>query len=297
MAKKRTKPKQKIDSAKKKYEGNLYDKIFKEDAEAIFLPLVERRLGIKIKSFKPFKAKLQTTLEREMDFFYEVETEEGDCFLLHLEFQTEDEHDMVYRKAEYHGIALNLRKIEIRHIVIYLGINKPTMPTQLAENEVYRGFDMIDIHAFDHQKLLQSQVPDVIILAILADYPPEKAESILRLIIRQLKTFCQNKSELSKYIKQLVVLSRLRKIENLTIKIVEDMPITYDIHTDSLYIKGTEDGAVKGIEKGIKKGIEKEKIDVIHNARLEGMSIEIIARIVKLLPERVRQILDELGIE
>ena len=56
-------------------EGNLYDKIFKEDAEAIFLPLIERRLGIKIKSFKPYTAKLQTTLEREMDFFYEVTTD------------------------------------------------------------------------------------------------------------------------------------------------------------------------------------------------------------------------------
>lgn len=285
MAKKQTKSKKKAEFLEKIYEGNLYDKIFKEDAEAIFLPLVERRLGVKIKSFKPYKAKLQTTLEREMDFFYEVETEDGDKFLLHLEFQTEDEHDMVYRKAEYHGIALSIKKMEIRHIVIYLGINKPTMPTRLPEKEVYRGFDLIDVHSFDYEQFLQSQVPDVIILAVLADYPREKAESILRLIVRQLKVVCQNQSELSKYIKQLVVLARLRKIEDLTIKITEEMPITYDINTDFLYKKGTE------------KGIEKEKIEVIRNARHEGMSIEVIARIVNLLPLRVRQILDELGIE
>ena len=159
------------------------------------------------------------------------------------------------------------------------------MPTKLPENQVYRGFELIDVHAFNHEQLLQSQVPDVIILAVLADYPPEKAESILRLILRQLKAVCQNKSELSKYIKQLVVLSRLRKIEGLTIKIAEEMPITYDIDTDFLYKKGTE------------KGIEKEKIEVIRNARHEGMSIELIARIVNLIPERVRQILDSLKIE
>ncbi len=70
MSKKQTKPK--IHLKEKINEGNLYDKIFKENAEAIFLPLVESRLGIKIKSFKPYKAKLQTTLEREMDFFYET---------------------------------------------------------------------------------------------------------------------------------------------------------------------------------------------------------------------------------
>ena len=267
------------------HEGNLYDKIFKEDAEAIFLPLVERSLGIQIKIFKPYKAKLQTTLEREMDFFYEVETEDGDEFLLHIEFQTENESDMLYRKAEYHGIALNLKRMEIRHIVIYLGTSTPNMPTKLPEEQVYRGFDLINIHAFNHAELLSSQVPDVIILAILADYPPEKAESILRMIMRQLKLVCKNKSELSKYIKQLVVLSRLRKIEDLTIKITEDMPITYDIETDYLY------------QKGIEKGIEKEKIDVICQARLNGSSIEFIAKIVRLPVEKVRQILDSLGIE
>ena len=142
MAKKQTK--QKVDSTDKIQEGNLYDKIFKENAEAIFLPLIEKKLGVKIKSFKPFKMKLQTTLEREMDFFYEVETTDGDDFLLHIEFQTDNEPDMVYRKAEYHGIALNLRKMEIKHFVIYLGTQKPTMRTQLLEKEIYRGFDLIE---------------------------------------------------------------------------------------------------------------------------------------------------------
>ena len=266
-------------------EGNLYDKIFKENAEAIFLPLIERELGIQIKTFRPYVAKLQTTLEREMDFFYEIETMDDECFLLHLEFQTEDELDMVYRNAEYHGIALNLRKMEIRHIVVYLGINKPTMLSQLPLKQVYKGFDLIDLHSFDHNELLQSQVPDVIILAVLADYAPEKAESILRLIIRQLKAVCQNPSELSKYIKQLVVLSRLRKIDDLTIKITQDMPIAYDVETDYLY------------NKGIEKGIEKDKIEVICNARLKGLSIDLIADIVNLSAERVRQILDKMNIK
>ncbi len=281
MAKKQTKKKSKPIIK----EGNFYDKIFKENAEAIFLPLVERELGIQIKSFKPYVAKLQTTLKREMDFFYEVETMDNECFLLHLEFQTEDELDMVYRNAEYHGIALNLRKMEIRHIVVYLGINTPSMPTQLPSKQVYKGFDLIDVHSFDHTQLLQSQVPDVIILAVLADYAPEKAESILRLIMRQLKAVCQNPSELSKYIKQLVVLSRLRKIDDLTIKITQDMPIAYDVETDYLY------------NKGIEKGIEKDKIEVICNARLKGLSIDLIADIVNLSAERVRQILDKMNIK
>jgi hypothetical protein len=50
-------------------------------------------------------------------------------------------------------------------------------------------------------------------------------------------------------------------------------------------------------KEGIGEGNDKRLKEVIKNARLENMSIESIARIVKLLPERVRQILDDLGIE
>ncbi|MBL7816321.1 MAG: hypothetical protein JNL70_14975 [Saprospiraceae bacterium] len=284
--------KQKTNNDKQIPEGNLYDKIFKENAESIFLPLIEERLNVKIKSFKPYKAKLQTTLEREMDFFYEVETDDEEQFLLHLEFQTENEKDMVYRKAEYHGIALNLRQMEIKHLVIYLGTEKPSMLTQLPDNQVYRGFDLIDIHALDYQVLLQSQVPDVVIIAILANYPPDQVESVLRLIMRQLKLVCQSASDLSRYIKQLIILSRLRKVENLTIKITEDMPITYDITTDTLYLRGKSEGESQGIERGIEKGIEKEKIEVVYAAWQKGLSIDLIAEIVKLPAPRVRQILE-----
>ena len=47
----------------------------------------------------------------------------------------------------------------------------------------------------------------------------------------------------------------------------------------------------------IEKGIEKEKVEVIKNLRLEGSTIEFIAKIVNVPFNRVRQILDELGIE
>ncbi len=43
------------------HEGNLYDKIFKENAESIFIPLVEAQLGIKIKKFRHLKEKMQIT--------------------------------------------------------------------------------------------------------------------------------------------------------------------------------------------------------------------------------------------
>ncbi len=144
-----------------------------------------------------------------------------------------------------------------KHIVIYLGIGQPQMPSQLKVEEIFTGFDIINIHPFDTQTLLSSQIPHVVLLAVLAEYPKEQTERILRLIVKRLKATSSNASELSKFLKQLIILSRLRKIEDLTIKITEEMPITYDIETDYLYLKGIE------------KGIEKDKAEVVKNMILQ----------------------------
>ena len=194
-------------------QGNLYDKIFKENAESIFIPLIEERLKIKIKKFKPLKEKMQTTLEREMDFFYEVEPEKGKPFLLHLEFQSDNDMEMVYRSGEYHGIALRKKRIEIKHIVIYLGEAKPTMLTQLKKEEIYKGFELINVHELNTKELLSSQVPEYVLMAVLSNYEKKNAEEVLQKIVDRLRKICKNPPLLSKYLKQLVNLSRLRKLE------------------------------------------------------------------------------------
>lgn len=119
---------------------------------------------------------------------------------------------------------------------------------------------------------MSSQIPDTVLIAVLADYPPEQTESILRLIVRKLKALSQNESELSVYFSQLITFSRLRKIEELTIKITEEMPITYDIETDYLY--------KKGIEKGVERTNYQKSYGFVHNLLLESdFSDEKIARI------------------
>jgi predicted transposase YdaD len=254
MAKKKNKPKQTL--RKTISEGNLYDKIFKENAEDIFMPLVEKRLKVKIKRYTPLREKMQTTIEREMDLFYTVVTDTDDKFILHLEFQTDNDAEMVYRVGEHHGMAQRRTRLKIRHVVVYLGTEKPTMRTELEPEEVYTGFDLINIHALDTEQLLSSQLPHVILLAVLSNYKVEDKETIIRMIVLRLRIVCKNPTQLSKYIKQLIILSRLRKAEDLTIKISSEMPITYDIKQDYLYQQGTEQGIVIGTEQGIVIGTE-----------------------------------------
>jgi flagellar biosynthesis/type III secretory pathway protein FliH len=79
------------------------------------------------------------------------------------------------------------------------------------------------------------------------------------------------------------------------------MPIIYDIESDYLYKKGFEKGLEKGYENGLKIAKEREVkkflTDVICRARLQGTSIELIARIVSYTPEQVQEILDEMKIK
>ena len=81
-----------------------FDKIFKENIEAVFLPMAEEILGISIKETYELKDKIQTTIEREPDFLKIVIDQNGKKWILHLEFQTTNDPKMIYRMAEYRAI-------------------------------------------------------------------------------------------------------------------------------------------------------------------------------------------------
>lgn len=83
----------------RKKEGSIYDKIMRENLQEIFLPLVEERLKVKIKTFRALPDKQETTIERETDAFLSVETQDGEKFILHLEFQTSDDHNIYLIKT------------------------------------------------------------------------------------------------------------------------------------------------------------------------------------------------------
>ena len=283
MAKKQTpKPKEAQEPPKK--EGNAFDKILRENIERIFRPLVEKRLGVKIVKSTPLKEKMQTTIELEMDFFYKIETDTGEIFILHLEFVSGDNPIMIYRVGEYHGMSLKRYQLPIRHIVVYLGSKKPTMRTELNPEEIYSGFDLIDVQGLNTDELLSSQIPEVILTAVLTDYQPHETETILRKILENLKKVVKNKRVLKVYINQLVMLSRLRKIESLTIKITEDMPIHYDIETDSLYLKGREKE---------RASFEQERQVYIINLWQSGMEMPMISNVLNLDIEHVDRVLTE----
>lgn len=261
-------------SKKKKsnQDGNIYDRIFKENAQYIFIPLIEMELGMKILSYQPLQEKMTKTLEREVDFLYKVEIENQKESLLHIEFQTQNEKDMIFRMQEYHGIIQRKYNLPIHHIVIFLGKGQSNMTDTLQSDMLFRGFKVINLYDLSFDKLLSHQVPEVVLLALLSNHKKERVERILQLIIDKLKQLTNSNFLDSIYAKQLLLLSRLRNLEPEILKIIEDMPIIYDIEKDTLYKRGHQKGLEKSLVQSIlglhKIGLEKAKI-------AEGLGISI----------------------
>ena len=233
-----------------------FDKILKENIEAVFLHAGQEILGISIKETLELKDKIQTTIEREPDFLKIIIDHEGNKFILHLEFQTTNDPKMLYRMAEYKAILLRKYELPVRQMVIYLGSDKPTMRTELSKEEQITAFELKDIRNFPTRSTLDSEIPEEIILSILTDYKKADAEKVIDEIIYKLQQASKSENELRKSIKQLLVLSRLRKLEGKIKQKVNNMPITYDIKTDGLYNEGIQEGLREGIQKGIRKGRE-----------------------------------------
>ncbi len=248
-----------------------YDKVIKENIEELFLKLSERFLGVRIVATEALPAKLQTTLEREADFLRIARVADGDPFLLHLEFQTQSERDMVYRMAEYKAILQRKYRLPVRQIVLYFGATASQMPTQLPPEAVIEGFELLDVRRLSTRELLASEVPEELLLAILGDYAPQEAAAIVRQVISRLQALCDEEIRLRKYLKQLLVLSRLRKLEAFTQTIIDAMPITYDIETDGLYLKGIEKGRERGLEEGRERGLEEGRERGLEEGRERGL--------------------------
>ena len=105
----------------------------------------------------------------------------------------------------------------------------------------------------------------------------------MRSILENLKKLTSDEHQLRQYVKQVLVLARLRKINYLATKIIEEMPLTFDIdiEKDVLYLRGE----ARGEEKGIAKSIY-----VIKHWQ-NGMELPMIANVLNLPIEQVEHII------
>jgi len=76
-----------------------YDKILRENIEAVLPGLIRDLLGIDSVYSEELPDDVQHTRERKPDVLKKITNKNGETFVLHLELQVADEKEMVFRMA------------------------------------------------------------------------------------------------------------------------------------------------------------------------------------------------------
>jgi len=261
-----------------------YDKIIRENLE-ITLPVIIRDiLGLNITESEELPDDIQHTKERKPDSLKKVTDTEGKTYVLHVEFQVEDETEMVYRMAEYSIMLMRRYKLHVKQYVIFLKDIKPTMPVFInTENHVYN-FSLIRISQANYQLFLKADNPEVKMLGILANFGNKDSYEAIKSIVDGIKTYTKSDFAESRYFKQLRIFAQLRK--NLEQEFEKAMV------TVSKFFKEEDDFLYKrGENKGLEKGEEKKSRSVVENLLSElGLSDEQAARIAEVPLEYVAKI-------
>ena len=266
---------------------NRYDRLIKENFFTELLPVIEFLLGLpSIKNTIAITGKLQHTLEKEPDYARIVELENGEKFILHVEFQVKDEKNMIYRMRHYHNLlSTKYPGMMIKPFVVYLGNKKPTMRTSLTLSEMFTHFDLKNLNDYSAQKLTQKDIPEAVLLAILANYEGEKPAVVIRAIIEKLTKISADQTKLKRYITQLAGLSGLRNLEQDVTQQFKAMALDFEIENNFLFKEGKQEGKQETQEEIITSILRKSKMSVREIAQL----LDVPEKLVRALKKKLKQ--------
>jgi hypothetical protein len=267
--------------------ANEYDLIFKENFEELLPFIAKMLLGIEASRWENLPTELPLTLDRQPDFLKKIyPSDASEPYLLHLEFQTKVDTQMPYRMLEYYALILKKYKTPIRQVVIQVGKPHKKESDKIIGNLAF-SYQTINLQDIDYEFFLQSQKAEEVLLAVLANFKQTKPQKVLERLLARLQDLHLQKRFEQKYANQLFILSRIRNLDDETIKLLEKMPFHYNIEQDYLYKTGIK----KGIERGIQTGMESKSHDFVVNllqntdfsfekiALLAGVSVEFVAKV------------------
>jgi hypothetical protein len=269
-----------------------YDKIFKENIEDIVLSLAEKILHIHPERIEEIPDDLQRTIERKPDFLKKITTKKpANTYILHIEFQKEDEPKMAYRMLEYYGMLLRKYELDVHQVVFYISKNKPTMVTHLQYQNLSFSYKLLDLQEVDYHIFLNSNQPEEIILAILGSFGKETPQKVVENILNKLKTIKIETLRREKCVKQLEILSNLRGLQQEIIKQLTNMALIYDLKTDLRYQQGKEEGKIEGKVEATKE-LQHQMIKRLLKKNI--LSIQEIAELVQVDVATVKAIAQSL---
>ncbi len=153
---------------------------------------------------------------------------------------------MIYRMLEYSALLLRKYKIPVRQFVFYIGSKPARMVNRLDQEDLTFRFHVRNVVETPYTEFLATTKPEEVLLAILADLGNDAPETVVNRILLTLRSLVPGILDLEKFLRQLEMLAKLRDLQDLTIKQIEKMPLTYDLETDIRFLQGKEKGQQEG---------------------------------------------------
>ncbi len=264
-----------------------YDKILKENIEAVIPGLMQHILGITAVDTEEIPDDIQHTKERKPDVLKKITDSAGSTFILQVEFQTANDTEMIYRMAEYHVMLERKYKLPVRQFVIFLGPEQPSMATELAGTHLQFRYPLIWFAQLDYEHFLHSAKVEEVLLSVLGDFKGDSEEQVLRRILARVEETSSSSFALQRHFNQLRVLSQLRNLGVKLKEVMDSIAKYINEEKDALYLRGFDKGEARGEERGEQKAetrfvqnlLGKLSLSDEQIADIAGVSVEFVLQV------------------
>jgi predicted transposase YdaD len=278
-----------------------YDRIVRENIAALVEVFFYNFMGIQPITSQRQDPNLPKTLEKKPDYVSMITLpSHQEPIILHLEIQTQTDYHMHLRMFEYNALLRRKYGLHVLQCVILLSGDGKNMPSKIQFQDLDFGFSVIPFEQVSLDSLLSTGIPELVVMAILANFDQGEARGVIRRILVLLRERVTDVKELQKYLTQLNILSNIKDISELVRQEISAMNLLYDPKKDAFYQEvldygiekgkeqGLEQGIVKGLEQGLEQGLKKAQLDFARKLLANGHSMDYVADITGLALEQLR---------
>ncbi|OUD12559.1 hypothetical protein [Thioflexithrix psekupsensis] len=227
-----------------------YDVTFKElfpDVNVLFKLLAGSEV-VRIES-----AEFSSIKQRRADLLAYL----ADGTLLHLELQSGNDEEMLWRELEYCGLIGKAYKMIPTQIVLYIGKNPALFETQIDTPCLKYSYQVIDIRELDCTLLLESDSLSDNMLSLLGQLQDKQAA--IQRVLRKI-AYLPSKKRADTLAKLAILVGlRPKELPDL-LKKEKTMPITVDLEENPIFAeifeRYTSVGEKRGIQIGEERGIQ-----------------------------------------
>jgi predicted transposase YdaD len=178
--------------------------------------------------------------------------------ILHLEIQSDNDEEMLWRELEYCLAILRTYQQMPRQVVLYLGKAPPTFLTQITYARLTFSYQLVNLQELDGSSLFQSAELGDNLLALLTDLPNPT------LAVRQVMTKIAplDSNQRSDLLKKLAILAGLRPLQlpRLIQQEAKFMSITLELEDNPLFQeifqRYQQRGEQRGLQLGEQRGLQ-----------------------------------------